>query len=394
MRMRCLTNHVRVVIAIATGLIAAGQLAGAQAPRTRDSAGVRIVENPPRKSAPVVFRLGDKPLFEVGGVESNPDEEFDHQGNIRGAPLANGGLAVIDVSRVHYFDSKGKRVRIVGREGQGPEEFMRLIAVCRTRGDTLLVSDSRNHRLSVLDENGRIVRTILRGDNGSAPPSFCLDDGTFVLERRIGDVAGGDRHYRITRLRTDGSVVGVVGTFEGRGLDITMVGMSINGARNAVYVGEPFSGEIRVYDPSGRLQRIIRTSDAVERITEAEAEARMASSIPRNVTGAARTKRMDRMRALPHSPTWPVFYGLEVGTDGTIWVKDYRKGRASPDGWTAFDSTGRIVGRLVLPPPPERTIGPEVQGFGSDRVLLRRFDADGATHLMIYPILRTPGRTP
>lgn len=41
----------------------------AQDARTRDSAGVRITENPARMDAPVRFRPGDKPLLEVGGLE-------------------------------------------------------------------------------------------------------------------------------------------------------------------------------------------------------------------------------------------------------------------------------------------------------------------------------------
>ena len=98
--------------------------AGAQQLGVRDSSGVRIVEKAARKDAPLRFRLGDKPFLEVGGIESNPDEEFDHrQGYLRGVRLSNGGLAVSDVARVHYFDATGKRIRIVGRNGAGPEEF-------------------------------------------------------------------------------------------------------------------------------------------------------------------------------------------------------------------------------------------------------------------------------
>jgi hypothetical protein len=275
----------------------------AQEVRSRDSAGVRIIENSARKDAPVRFRLGDKPLFEVGGIESNPDEEFDHrQGYLRGVRLSNGGLAVIDVSRVHYFDASGKRVRIVGRKGQGPEEFQYLTSICRTRGDTLILNDSHNRRLSILDGSGRIVRTILQGDNGSAPFSFCLDDGTFVLERSMGEA--GARQSRITRLRTDGSIVNPVGAFPRTFDMVTMVTETIAASGEALYRGNPFTSDIHVYDASGRLRRVIRTADQGARITDAEAEERMAMTIPRNVTAAERKTRMERMRALPRgSPT-------------------------------------------------------------------------------------------
>lgn len=368
--------------------------ATAQEARSHDSARVRIIENPARKDAPVRFRLGDKPLFEVGGIESNPDEEFDHkQGYLRGVRLSNGGLAVIDVSRVHYFDASGKRIRIVGRTGQGPEEFQYLTSICRTRGDTLILNDSRNRRMSVLDGSGRIIRTILQGDNGSAPFSFCLDDGTFVLQRITGEV-GGPRHYRVTRLRTDGTIVNTVGTFESLFDMVTMVPTSVAASANALYYGNPFRSEIREYDVLGTLRRIIRTADQGDRITDAEAEERMAMTIPRNVTAAERTARMERLRALPRvTQTWPVFYNVQVAPDGTIWVQDFTRAFTTSDAWTAIDSTGRIVGRLVFPTVPEGSRRLEVHSFGPDYVIVRRFDADMASILTIYPIVKTDGRS-
>jgi hypothetical protein len=373
-------------------LVAPTATATAQDSRSRDSAGVRIIENSARKDAPVRFWLGDKPLIEVGGTESNPDEEFDHkQGYLRGVRLTNGGLAVIDVSRVHYFDASGKRIRIVGRKGQGPEEFQYLTAICRTRGDTLILNDSHNRRLSILDGSGRILRTILQGDNGSAPFSFCLDDGSFLLQRMIGEIDA--RQTRISRLSTDGSVVNVAGTFNSSGFDmVTQAVPTISSSGDAMYYGDPFKSEIHEYDALGRLRRIIRTADQGDRITDAEAEARMAMTIPRNVTGAERTARMERMRVRPHARNWPAFSKFEIGSDGTIWVSDYKKTFPSPDTWTAIDSTGRIAGRLVFPPTPQGTLRPEILSFGRDNVMIRRFDADGATYLTVLPLVRTDGR--
>ena len=388
--------HCRTYRLIASGLAALTVLgranASAQEARSRDSAGVRIVENAARKDAPVRFRLGDKPLFEVGGLELNPDEEFDHkQGYLRGVRLSNGGFAVIDVSRVHYFDARGKRVRIVGKKGRGPEEFLYLTSICRTRGDTLILYDSHNRRLSVLDGNGRILRTILQGDNGNAPTDFCLDDGSFVLERM--DQLNGLRQKRVTRLRTDGSIRNVVGSFRMLFDMITMAPTSIAVSGDLVYYGNPFTSEIRVYDSSGNLRRIIRTADKGDRITDTMAEERMAWTIPGNVTGTARTKQMDRLRALPRvGNTWPAFYRFVVGSDGTIWVQDYDQKTLS-GAWTAIDSSGRIVGRLIFPSVPWRAINLEVHSFGHDYVIVRRIDTDMASSLAIYPFVKIDGRS-
>ena len=364
--------------------------ATAQEARFRDSAGVRIIENPARKDAPVRFRLGDKPLMEVGGRESNRNEEFEHnQGYLRGVRLSDGGLAVIDVSRVHYFDPNGRRIRIVGR-GQGPQEFQYLTSICRTRGDTVIVSDQG--MISFLDGRGEIFLKVPRGDIGFAPFSFCLGDGTFVLEQSGSDV--GAPEHRVTRLRTDGSIVNVIATFPRPVFDmVTGVVPAVATSDDGLYYVDPFTGEIREYAPLGALRRIVRTADKGDSITREEAEERMARTIPRNVTAAEHKARMDRMRSQPYAQNWPVLVRLEVGTDGTIWVQDFRKTFEAPDAWTAIDSTGRIVGRLVFPAVPEGARGPNVLSFGSDYVMLRRFDADRASSIAIYPLVKLEGRS-
>ena len=369
--------------------------ASAQEARTRDSSGVRIIENSARKDAPVRFRLGEKPLLEVGGTaEVNSDDAFDHtQGYLRGVRLSDGGLAVIDVSRVHYFDASGKRTLIVGKKRPQPGPFYYLTAICRTNGDTLVLNDMHAESITVLDRNGTVIRTFFQKDNGNAPFGFCFDDGSFVLERSVGEITSGRRG--IARLRVDGSIANQLGTFQAPPFDmVTGVTLTSVASGDALYISHPFTGEIREHDALGRLRRIIRTADQGDSITAAEAEERMSRTIPLNVTGADRTRRMEMMRARPHAPRWPVMMNFLVGPDGTMWIQDFKKVHPSPDYWTAIDSAGKIVGRLEIPPTPERTIPHQVISFGRDYVMLRRFDANRATYLTIYPLTRIDGRSP
>jgi hypothetical protein len=55
--------------------------------------------------------------------------------------------------------------------------------------------------------------------------------------------------------------------------------------------------------------------------------------------------------------------------------------------------TGRLIGRLQFAPLPERTIAPQVLSFGSDHIMLRRFDADGASSIAIVPLIKIDGRS-
>jgi hypothetical protein len=68
-------------------------------------------------------------------------------------------------------------------------------------------------------------------------------------------------------------------------------------------------------------------------------------------------------------------------------VRDYQKDRTTPNAWTAFDATGRMLGRLVIPVPPGDVRSPQVIGFGRGSILVRRFDEDRASYLTLYPIV-------
>lgn len=55
---------------------------------------MQIVENASRATAPIVFRLGTKPILELGGLQQNPDDEFTNFSQLRGVLLRAGGIAI------------------------------------------------------------------------------------------------------------------------------------------------------------------------------------------------------------------------------------------------------------------------------------------------------------
>lgn len=363
--------------------------ARAQAPVVRDSAGVRIVENRARASAPVRFTLASKARVDVGGLESDPDTEFNPmQGYLRGAWLANGGLAVIDEVRLHLFGADGKRQSIVGRKGKGPGEFIYITSICRTRGDTLVINDQNSRRTAIVTGSGTAVRTFLQDTLGAPPFSACLDDGTVVLTKLLMKGPGVPSTSRLTRVRLDGTVVNPIGTFDAGTFDMVTQSAPTTVARGQlVYWGDPRTSQIQVFNAVGKLVSIVRSADVGAAITGSEVEQRFRSTIPRNTPEAEVTKRLDRMRSLPHATHWPTYREIHVDPTGQLWVQDYVKAFPSPDGWTLFDAKGVLVGRLVIPAPPAGERPMQVISFGTNEVLMRRSDADGAAHLTVYPII-------
>lgn len=95
----------------------------------RDSAGIRIVENPALADSPVRFRLGTQPTLDVGGLDADPELEFNaRRGELWAVPLRNGGLGVLDITRVQVFSRTGARERVIGRAGGGRTSFARCTA--------------------------------------------------------------------------------------------------------------------------------------------------------------------------------------------------------------------------------------------------------------------------
>jgi hypothetical protein len=134
------------------------------------------------------------------------------------------------------------------------------------------------------------------------------------------------------------------------------------------------------------------SDDPRVRITEAVAEQRRNATF-RPLGGAAQRSAMqERMRATPYPETWPAYGRIHDAPDGTLWVQDYKVSFPAPDVWTAFDSSGRLLGRLQMPSPATGDIALEVMEFGTNEILLRRRDAEFAVHLAVYTVIRSPTR--
>lgn len=107
--------------------------------------------------------------------------------------LAHGAIAVADAGnhRVDVFDPAGRKVRSIGREGRGPGEFSSP-SWLGVRGDTLLVWDMVQSRLTRFDTTGILIGTDAPiTDLGSFPRVIGQrDDGSLLT---ITSASGGWR---------------------------------------------------------------------------------------------------------------------------------------------------------------------------------------------------------
>jgi hypothetical protein len=377
---------------LSTALIAGSfaTIATAQAPRVRDSSGVRIADNGPRLTAPVVFQLGERPTFDVGGLQQDPADELNSRNYyLKGARLSGGRIVIIDGTRAHFYDASGKRLKTVGREGSGPGEFRQATDVCVVRGDTVLIGQTRG-LINRFTGTGEFVDAVPPLAGAYPEGQFCFGDGTFTTlnRQRDFDPALGTP-YKVTR-SSFSRQLNTVADFTYPKFDMLIsaeVGQATWG--NRFYVAEPGTFDILGYNADGKLALIIRTADPLVAITDAERQKMTLSAYRAGATPAQ--IEADRKAAIAKSTTkyWPTHGHLVVDGSGRIWVEEWNQhfDPTQPVAWAAFDSTGRLLGRLVIPGAPSRELRREVMGFGTNEVFFKRYDTDGAPHLTIIPIV-------
>ena len=124
----------------------------------RDSADIRIVENPaPSSSGTQSWTLDSTPALEIGADPNDPTQQFVRVGDV--LLLDDSVIVVADeaTEEVLMFDLAGDFLRAVGRRGEGPGELTNLRGLYRCAEDTLVVNDF--YRVSVFDRDGRFART-------------------------------------------------------------------------------------------------------------------------------------------------------------------------------------------------------------------------------------------
>ena len=140
------------------------------APRAeiRDSAGIRIVENPrPPEGSRLAWRIGPEPLVSIGVLEG--EEAYMLYGALDATRLSDGRIVVANrgTNELRVFDESGTHVDSWAGEGEGPGEFTSLSRVEPWPGDSIAAWWTRTGGISVFDSDGNYGRTFRLGGNTS-----------------------------------------------------------------------------------------------------------------------------------------------------------------------------------------------------------------------------------
>lgn len=366
----------------------------------RDSAGVAVVEAPPEAATTARWRL--ELLRTVGGAGEIPSptarkEPGPSSGDgIRGASGdgpwfrrisamdldTDGLLYVLDglEKRITVLDPElGQLVRRFGRGGRGPGEFRSPSELAlRPDGDVMVgermpaylhrIRPDGTHRSAHILETGQL--TFGRGDGVSGARAGILAEwappdsgGLFVRLLSLSFDPSEPGRYALVRLSPGGRVLGELLTWSQpfsmarlpRLFAARWSWTSDRRGRLLVSPGERY--EVRTYDASGRLLRILRRHVLERPVTAAlKRRARREFVGAMRDGGAPASMLNDVASRLESATRLPALQGLWTATPGgELWVgipmaRDDGHGTVEVGAFDVYSSGGSFLARVPSPP--------------------------------------------
>ena len=298
----------------------------------------------------------------------------------------------------------GKEVERIGRSGAGPAEFMDGV-IARGLGDTILVNDRTNGRLSFVVPGKGVVRmrplspAVLQRFTGVV--GQYADDALLVASEGFGISAEPGRPtmnpWLSARLPSGSERLEILDSVAGptivwhdghaTPLQYGVYPIAVGwGSEFLISDGQHWSlervaatGAVKARYRLPIRRRAVETAkrEADDRIRIAEIRARAL----RNPGTIDTTNVFSSVRDAPSGDSLQVIAKVLIGADSVAWIKDggYRQADARW-GWTALRRDGTILGRLV------GTGKDPVVAFGANRVMLKSEDEDGFVTFRVHTL--------
>ncbi|MGH7461344.1 MAG: hypothetical protein ACREMA_09990 [Longimicrobiales bacterium] len=388
-------------------LLAAGCAEGASvkgAGTGRDSAGVTIVENSSEAWTPAnAWRVAAEPVLAIGAADG--PAEYQLFRIRRALRLADQTIVVANAgsSELRFYDVHGKHIRSAGGNGDGPGEYRAMSFMGRYGADSLVVWDVQLARGTVVAANGTYGRTITKP---AALGDFTYFTDVFADGALLGFGAPGIQPERerkgvrrndvvLFRLSTAGAV-DTIGQFLFNDSYITKDNTLIDlpfgregafvVAGDLIHQGSGESFEIRSYSPQGKLTRITRSNKANAPLTRTTIDSMVEIRLSRMKDPGMRQMWQIFYQEVPFPKTLPAFADFLVDAHANLWVSDYHQPNALQTRWTVFDSAGRLLGEVQMPP------GFSVHEIGVDYLLGSMRDEFDVERVLMFRLLK-PGQS-
>ena len=363
----------------------------------RDSAGIRIVENPlPPEDSRLDWQIGPEPTLSIGELEGEKPYLLHFVRNtmrLRDGRIvvANGGS-----NELRFFDAMGNHLASRGGRGEGPGELGRLLRIDPWPGDSILARDAPNQGISVFDSDGNYGRTFTLADHGFVPgflwtAFYPTGDGGMIVgsnweQRGVDDTRILDE-IKVQIRDGKGELRSDLGTHPGtesndtRWATIYYRRSVVVPWGDLVIISTNCRYELKAFTRDGTLARIVRRGHELRAPTEEEVMAQIEVST-RPGTGLEEMRRRRQITVV--AEYHPAYRGAMSDAAGYLWVREYDfpfEERPAPL-WTVFDPDGRMLGLLETPR------GLSVNEIGEDYILGVARDELGVERVQLWPLVR------
>lgn len=374
------------IASLALALVGCGEGAGGGgtgefAGTVRDSAGIEIVENTSDGLWGADGGWTTEELVTFGEAAGDPNFQF---GQITGVDaLSDGRIAVLDTQaqEVRVYGPDGSYRQTYGGPGSGPGELSpQAIALFVGRGDTIVVPDMGNQRITLIPPDGEPTSFPLRMEQGIPMGFDMAASGALVSQRRAMNFQDP------TAVTSDVDVV-LSQAYDGTITDTLLTPprgetfrMTAGGPQITLFAPEPqwttlsedriayaSNDEFRisVFDSDGSLDRIVTLPHEAQPVTETEQD--RIKALVRRIwqENGVPPQQIDQMAgAISFAEHWPAFTRMRGGPQGTLWVQRVRDMNAMTEEelenwnpqldagdprWDVFEADGRYGGVVELP---------------------------------------------
>ena len=397
-----------IVAALAVVVGATVGCGGAQAGPAaveRDSAGVRIVENPVALADRPLWTVAAEPVVEIGLLEGAEPYQLSQ---VQSARRLSDGRIVIANGGTHdlrFFDATGTHLTSAGREGEGPGEFKGLGLVVVMPGDTLAAYDWNLRRVSFFGPGGGFLRSVGFDYPAGFPiPLGRFGDGAWLCSRGFTFSPGNDGSEIVRDtvpflvFEPSGTLRDSIGPFPGTEFYVRSSGhnafassLPFGRTTEAAVIGDRFYAghteryEIIRYTPAGATELIVRLDRAPVTVTPDDL-ARYKAERLEEADATFRQQTARNLEEMPYPGTFPAFADLMVDSDGHLWALDFSRPGDDRRHWVVFAADGRALGTVETPP------GLRVLEIGRDYVLGVWQDDLDVEHVRLYQLDRGGAR--
>lgn len=380
--MRYLEICTTALLALALAACSGGE-SGGWGGSVTDSAGVAIVANPTDGAWESGQSWGVEEQLRIGSLEGNPDYQF--------GQVAPGGITVDSDGRIYVLDAQAQEIKVyspegvyqqtIAQRGSGPGELLGAGFLVMGPGDTLVVPDIQNRRVNLFLTDGTNLHSFPVALEDGLPMIFQgTASGTIAYQVRpldLPNMAATDSMDAILELSLDGTIADTLMRFpSGRTFSFGGGSPEFN-----IYSPEPnwdLAGDghllfainndyrIEVRDSDGALQRVITKPFEQKPVTQADKDAVMDFFERAWADAGVPPNFVEQLRNAVHfGETFPAFANLIAGPDGSVWVQHIQPASelteeeletynlmedSGAPTWDVFDSDGRFLGAVEMPP--------------------------------------------